>query len=123
MGNDTVDVNVADNVGRFFVLRGEQGGDNLDATDSSLAVTIFGDQSSDTVKGGSNADQLVGDEGRAYYLKPAGATGFDIVLGGKPEAQAAGATADATFTTVDFLHTMLKPATDANDNISGNGAD
>ena len=118
-GGDMVTVAVADDPGRYLVIRGEAGGDTIDASASSLSVTIFGDEGLDTITGGSNADILLGDEGRIYYLRPASGEGYDIVLGGEPVDDTTALTNDDTFLTVDHIRTTIEATTDDTDSIQG----
>ncbi|MEA3511137.1 MAG: hypothetical protein U9R51_06850, partial [Actinomycetota bacterium] len=90
-GSDTVNVSVADGVARRLVIRGEDGDDTVNGapaalTESGLALVIFGDDGYDTLTGGSNDDQIFGDDGRVHYLLPTSAAGWDIVFGGDPSA-------------------------------------
>lgn len=88
-GVDSVDISVADGAARMLVIRGEDGDDAISGApvglaESTLPLTIFGDDGYDTLTGGNNDDQIFGDDARVYFRVPAGAIGWDIVLGGDP---------------------------------------
>ena len=118
-GADRVTISVENDVGRLLVVQGEAGNDMINGSASSLPLAIFGDEGSDTIDGGSNADVIFGDSGRIYYLRPAGVPGFDIVLGGAPVDTTSSLTNDPNFQTPDFIRTVRASSTDANDLISG----
>jgi hypothetical protein len=124
-GSDFVTAEVADDPGRFLVLRGQGDDDVLDASATSLPVTVFGDEANDTIQGGTNKDHLLGDEGRIYYLLPSLEAGpaFDIVLGGEPVDDTAILGSDDEFLTADLIRTVIDLANDGNDNILGNESD
>ncbi len=124
-GSDHVTISVAAGTGRILVVRGEDGDDTITGAATSLPVTgiplvLFGDAGSDTLTGGDAADRLVGDDGRVIYLRPLGASGFDIVLGGAPTA--AGASADGDFLTTDAMLTV-DTSVGASDTINGGNGD
>ena len=125
--DDNVSVSVADDTGRFLVVRGEAGDDAINASPTSLPVTtlpvaIFGDEDHDTIDGGTNADQILGDEGRIYHLRPDASPGYDIVLGGEPVDDTTTLTNDDDFMTADFIRTVIDEATDAYDLINAHEA-
>jgi Ca2+-binding RTX toxin-like protein len=64
-GSDTV--TVSETVPEFLVLNAQEGSDVVDATATTTPVTIFGGAGNDTVRGGSAADVLFGDEGEVRY--------------------------------------------------------
>ncbi len=104
-GNDRITVNAPNVAAALLVINGDEGDDTIDGTNASLALTLFGDQGSDTLKGGTSDDRIFGDDGRVHYLKPVGATGFDIVFGGDPDGPALPATGDGVFLTPDLMLT------------------
>ncbi|MEP5567020.1 MAG: LEPR-XLL domain-containing protein, partial [Halioglobus sp.] len=66
-GADVITVNLDDKDG-FFVVRGEEGNDTINAAASTLGIIAFGDEGSDTLIGGSGADLLLGDIARVDYV-------------------------------------------------------
>ncbi len=114
-GNDTVTINAnAPTAGAArLVVHGQGGNDTILANPSATQpLVLLGGTGTDTLGGGAADDLVFGDTGRVYYLKPAGAAGYDIVLGGAPVAghltnpkTGATVTGDAAFLTVDVLRT------------------
>ncbi len=121
-GTDTVIVSVAAAAGRILAVHGETGDDTIDGSASTVPLLLFGDGGSDRLTGGSAGDRILGDDGRVVYLRPAGAPGFDIVVGGAPVAT--GAVADGTFLTTDAILTVdTSIGSSAGDTISGGPGD
>ncbi len=120
---DTVTVDVTGTPNAMLVIRGQAGDDSIDASASSLPVTIFGDEGADTVTGGSNADILLGDSGRVYYQRPDSLTdseAYNVVFGGTfAAADLAGVTNDADFMTASLIQSNVAPATDGSDDLTG----
>src|SRR5262249_34615634 len=71
-GADHVSASLSAATDGFTVLDGQAGNDTIDASASSLPLTVFGGPGSDTVTGGSGGDTIFGDSGRVYYGKPGG---------------------------------------------------
>jgi len=66
-GDDDVTVALTDGTDGFFVLNTQGGDDVVDASASTLSLTIFGGDGADTITGGSGADIIFGDRGRVVY--------------------------------------------------------
>jgi Ca2+-binding RTX toxin-like protein len=68
-GDDIMTVRLIDDDhdGTVFVANGQAGNDVIDASPSSLAVILFGDDGSDVLSGGSGNDVLIGDYGRVVW--------------------------------------------------------
>ncbi len=114
-GHDTVTIgaNLPTAGAARLVVHGQHGNDTVvaDAT-ATQPLVLFGDEGADTLVGGAGDDLVFGDSGRVYYLRPAGSTGYDIVLGGAPvpwhladPRTGAATTGDGSFTTIDVLRT------------------
>ena len=106
-GADTVNVTVSGDAAQALTIDGQGGNDVIDASGSTLPLVLFGGSGLDTITGGSGNDIVFGDTGRVEYLRPAGATGWDVVLGGAPVAAygVAPVSADAIFLTPDVVYT------------------
>jgi Ca2+-binding RTX toxin-like protein len=59
---------IVDEADGAFAVNTQGGDDSVDASDSSLGITIFGGLGSDTLKGGSGGDAIFGDRGRVDYF-------------------------------------------------------
>ena len=70
-GEDRIDVNLDENQG-LIGIKGEEGNDIIDASDSELGIIAFGDEDNDQLTGGSGEDILFGDRGRIDYLNEDG---------------------------------------------------
>ncbi|RKZ88438.1 MAG: hypothetical protein DRR16_04890, partial [Candidatus Parabeggiatoa sp. nov. 3] len=70
-GEDRIDVNLDENQG-LIGIKGEEGNDIIDASDSELGIMAFGDEDNDQLTGGSGEDILFGDRGRIDYLNEDG---------------------------------------------------
>ncbi|HEY2541977.1 MAG TPA: hypothetical protein VGH92_02880 [Gaiellaceae bacterium] len=106
-GADVVHAGVAAGPARALVIDGQGGDDTIDGTGSTLPLILFGGTGSDALTGGSSGDVLFGDTGRVVYDRPAGAGGYDVVLGGVhvPAYETAPAAADGAFLTADVVYT------------------
>lgn len=71
-GDDNINVSLDSQTDGFFVVKGEEGNDTIDASDSSLDIVMFGDEGSDTLTGGSGDDIIFGDLGRVDYFNDDG---------------------------------------------------
>ena len=124
-GADTVTVSVAAGPARALMVDGQGGNDTIDGSGSTLPLVVFGGDGDDTIGGGAAGDTLLGDTGRVEYLRPGGAGGYDVVLGGAPIAayHSAPAGPDGDFLTADIVYTdgFTGPSTD--DTIAGNAGD
>ncbi|PKQ06443.1 MAG: hypothetical protein CVT71_01460, partial [Alphaproteobacteria bacterium HGW-Alphaproteobacteria-10] len=80
-GNDAVTVSLAAAGNGFFVLNTEAGDDHIDASASTLGVTIFGGLGSDTITGGHGADTIFGDKGQIDYRDGSGKVVTRLGLG------------------------------------------
>jgi Ca2+-binding RTX toxin-like protein len=67
-GGDTINIDLHSDVDGFFAVKGEEGDDSINATNSSLGIVAFGDEGGDTLRGGSGNDILIGDMARVDYL-------------------------------------------------------
>ena len=79
-GGGADEVTIAVTAGGLFVLNTEEGDDQVDASESTLPLLIFGGGGADTIRGGGNGDIILGDSGRVHYLTEGGET--TSVLGG-----------------------------------------
>ncbi len=71
-GNDTVTVSVDEMTDGFIAVDAEDGDDVIDATASTLPVTLFGGAGNDILSGGRGNDVMFGDRGRVDYRDEAG---------------------------------------------------
>ena len=99
-GNDAATANIADG---HLVIRGETGDDTLNGAASTTPLILFGDDGADEITGGSADDLILGDGGRATYLAPTGATGFNITLGGAPVVDYSADARDADYQSLDVV--------------------
>ena len=106
-GADVVTVSVPVTSAADLAVDGQGGDDTIDASASAISLLLFGGAGLDTITGGSGNDIVFGDTGRVTYLRPSGASGFDVVVGGAPVAayQVAPVSADADFLTPDVVYT------------------
>ena len=114
LGDDVITVSAPGVAGALLVVHGDEGDDTVDGRVAGLALDLFGDEGFDTLTGGSANDRIVGDDGRIYYLKPAGAAGFDVVLGGRPAGvdpthphAGTPVAPDRSFTTIEVIRTQV----------------
>ena len=121
-GSDTVTVSVAAGPAQALMVAGQGGDDTIDGSASTLPLVVFGGDGNDTIAGGSAGDTLFGDTGRVEYLRPAGAGGYDVVLGGPAIASyhSAPAAPDGDFLTADIVYTDGFAGANTADTISGN---
>ncbi|MDE3025281.1 MAG: hypothetical protein KGI93_06890, partial [Acidobacteriota bacterium] len=130
-GSDNVGIDVAAGAARALAVDGQGGNDTIDGTGSTLPLVLFGGPGNDTITSGSANDILFGDTGRVVYLRPPGATGYDVVLGGPEIAayQGAPVAADGNFLSPDAIYTDgaagggndTITASDGNDLVFGGG--
>jgi Ca2+-binding RTX toxin-like protein len=130
-GDDRVRISVPDAAGRMLMVDGQGGDDVIDAdpcrepaSDCSLSTTtlplvLFGGTGQDHLRGGVGDDILFGDTGRVYFLRPDDSAGFDVVLGGTPDADhlmapdgSGTVAADSSFRTPDVALTVTSAAPD-----------
>jgi len=126
-GNDSATISVS-SLNAKLVVHGQGGNDTVNAGASTIPLLLIGDAGADTLTSGSAQDVLFGDDGRVYYLRPTGATGYDIVLGGAPvnshlanPSTGAVVAADASFLTAEVVRTA-STLIGTGDTLNGGGA-
>jgi hypothetical protein len=100
-GDDDVTVSLDAETDGLFALNTQEGDDNVDASDSTLPLVIFGWDGNDAITGGQGNDIIFGDRGRVDYLKE-GTPEVVTRLGATPEPITGNVTgADAATLTVE----------------------
>ncbi|MFT7667945.1 MAG: Ca2+-binding RTX toxin-like protein [Planctomycetota bacterium] len=102
-GNDVITASIAAGLNGDLVIRGREGEDNIDASASSAALFLIGDEGIDEIHGGSAGDTIFGDGGRIYLLVPTALGAEDTVIGGAAEdSHTDGLVHDSNFQSVDL---------------------